>query len=520
MHRKAELALNRQNLPAARAACLEILERDPAHADAYFLLGMIVLAAGSAGKAAALVERATALDPRRAEYHAQLARCRALLREEGQAARAAERALELGVSDPATLDTLGVVWSRLGAHERAVEAFRKAVVLAPDKPGIRHNLAASLRFLGRFEEAEGAYEAALQVAPDFYRAHSALAELGTHTRAANHIERLQHALGRVGDDADAELHLRHALAKEHEDCGDYAAAFEHLTIGKRRKRATLRYSVDDDLALFDRIQRLFTPALLARAAAGHASEEPIFVVGMPRTGTTLVERILSSHSAVTSAGELQNFAVGLKRAAATRSNRVLDEETLERSLGVDFAALGKTYIESTRPMTGRAAHFVDKMPLNFFYIGFIRLALPRAKIVCLRRHPLDTCLSNFRQLFALGFSYYNYAFDLADIGRYYIAFDRLMRHWRALLPDGLLEIGYERLVADQESETRKLLEFCGLPWEERCLEFHRNPSPVATASAVQVRRRLYPDSIGRWRRYGGLLEPLRARLSAAGIELD
>lgn len=481
---------------------------------------MVALAASNVAKARELIERAISFDAGRADYHAQLARCLVLANRESEARAAADRAAALGVRDPGTLDTLGVVATRLGEHERAVEHFELAVRAAPGNAGFQYNLAAALRFVGRFAEAERAYEAALEASPDFYRAHSALAELRTQTADRNHIERLTRALGRVGDDIDAELHLRHALAKEHEDLGSYTAAFEHLTIGKSKKRRTLGYSPDDDAALFARLAELFDRERFTAAPAGAASGEPIFVIGMPRTGTTLVERILSSHSMVASAGESQNFGRCLKEAAGTASQRVLDAQTLTRAMSLDFAALGRAYVERTRPRHGVAARFVDKMPLNFFYVGFIALALPNAKIVSLRRHPMDTCLSNFRQLFALGFSYYNYAYDLGDIGRYYVLFEALLRRWDRLLPGKVLEVRYERLVADQEAQTRRLLEFCGLPFEPGCLAFHANRTPVATASAVQVRTPLYSDSIGRWRRYGANLDGLRAQLAEAGIDVD
>jgi hypothetical protein len=255
---------------------------------------------------------------------------------------------------------------------------------------------------------------------------------------------------------------------------------------------------------------------LQQASRGVPGEAPIFVIGMPRTGTTLVERILSSHPDVSSAGELEDLALCVKRATGTRSPRVFDVETAERSAAIDHAAVGRRYLERTRRYRERTRRFVDKMPLNFFYVGLIHLALPEAKIVCLRRDPMDTCLSNFRQLFGLNFSYYDYAYDLADIAEYYLLFDRLIRHWRQALPGKLLELEYEQLVTAQERQTRRLLEFCGLPWDARCLRFEANEAAVATASAVQVRQTLHTDAIGRWRRYGDLLEPAAARLRAAG----
>jgi hypothetical protein len=237
---------------------------------------------------------------------------------------------------------------------------------------------------------------------------------------------------------------------------------------------------------------------------------------MPRTGTTLVERILSSHSQVASAGESQNFGVLLKRAIGTASPRVLDVETIERSMSVHLPAVGRAYVDQTRP-EGARPRFVDKMPLNFFYLGHIARALPAARLVVVRRDPLDTCLGNFRQLFAIGFSYYDYACDLLDTGRYYLAFDRLMAHWRAVLPGWIHEVRYEHLVADQRAETQRLLAHCGLDWEDGCLEFERNPTAVATASAVQVREPLHARSVGRWRHYERELQPLIRLLAEAGV---
>ena len=189
-------------------------------------------------------------------------------------------------------------------------------------------------------------------------------------------------------------------------------------------------------------------------------------------------------------------------------------------LSLELGALGERYVESTRPVTGGKPRFVDKMPLNYFYLGLIRLALPNAKIVCVRRDSLDTCVSNFRQLFAVTFSYYNYANDLRDLGRYYAAFDRLMTHWERTLGAAMLRLQYEDLVRDHEAETRRLLEFCGLPWEPECLRFHENTAPVATASAVQVRAPLNDKSIGRWRRYAAHLGPLREALAAEGVQAE
>ena len=250
----------------------------------------------------------------------------------------------------------------------------------------------------------------------------------------------------------------------------------------------------------------------------NASDEPIFVFGMPRSGTTLVERILSSHSAVHSAGELQNLSVALKRLSGSRTPALIDPDTIRRARQADLTRLGEAYIASTRPGTGQVPHFIDKLPHNFLYAGFIAAALPNARMICVRRGALDTCVGNFRQLFAQTSPYYDYSFDVLDTARYYVQFDRLMAHWNALLPGKILEVRYEALVDDVRSGAARMLDHCGLAWEEACVHFERNTAPVATASAVQVREPVSRASIGRWKRYEAELADARRILEDAGIE--
>jgi tetratricopeptide (TPR) repeat protein len=412
------------------------------------------------------------------------------------------------------------VLSRLGKYEAAVDVLKRAVAARPTDPQLHFNLASSYLFLGDFDDAEASYEAAIKLRPDFCRAHWALSDLVEVTPEHNHIERLEAALRDTArGDVDGHLYLSHALAKELEDLGEFERALDQLLEANARKRASVGYSSSDDRELFEAMEKVFTPSFVSGAPAGDLSTEPIFVVGMPRTGTTLVERILSSHSDVYSAGELQNFGLALKRASGSRSNKILDADTIERGARVDFAELGQRYLASARPATGRTPRFLDKMPMNFLYIGFISVALPNAKIICLRRHPLDTCVSNFRQLFRLDQSYYGYAYDLSDIAQYYILFDRLMSHWEQVFPGKILQLHYERLVENQEEKTRRLLSFCNLDWEDACLDFHENRAPIPTASAVQARQPMYAGAIGRWKRYGAKLAQIKQQLESAGIDV-
>jgi hypothetical protein len=309
-----------------------------------------------------------------------------------------------------------------------------------------------------------------------------------------------------------------SLAKEYEDLGRFPEAFGHYVRGKAAAGADNAYTIAKDERLFAAITDSFPDA--PSTAQGYPTEEPIFIIGMPRSGTTLVERIISSHPDVYSAGELLNFPMAMKFLSGSRTAPLIDLETVERSRELDWEALGKTYLGSTRPATGHTARFVDKLPHNFLYAGHIARALPKARIVCLRRDPMDTCLSNFRQLFAPKSPYFDYSFDLLDTGRYYVLFDRLMAHWQKVLPGRILEVNYEALVEDQEQHSRHLIDFCGLEWNDACLRFEENPSPVATASAVQVRAPMYRNAVKRWKKYGEQLDPLRQLLIDAGIAVD
>jgi len=526
LHRSAQHALNANRFEEARRLCLEILAARPDFADAHFLFAMAEAGAGRIIQALEAADRAVKLSPR-GEYLAQYARLLVLVRRDNEALSMADRAAEVCLPGPRrdalTLDTIGCVYSRLGAHDKAAPLFAAAVALRPDHVQMRYNLASSLGFLGRFNEAASHYESILSAAPTFAKAHSALSALTKQTPQSNHVTRLEALLPQVRDSED-QLHLRYALAKEYDDLKDPAAVFRHLDAANRRRKRELGYSIDFDRAIFERlIDRFSQPAYFSGpgfSGAGDSSNAPIFVFGMPRTGTTLVDRILSSHPDVESAGELQVMQIAIKRLAATPSRVALDPQTIDAAACLSPAQVGQQYLHGTRPHRKTSKRFIDKLPLSFLYAGYIASALPQAKLVCLRRHPLDTIWSNYRHLFATGFSYYNYSYDLLDTAAYYAHFDRLMRFWRERFPGRILEVQYEALVDDQENHTRRLLEHCGLSWNERCLRFHENEAAVATPSATQVRQPLYRGALGRWRSYAEYLEPARRYLETSGITVD
>lgn len=517
---RARDALRRGDLPgAAEAAKALALERpdDPA---GFFLLGMAAAEAGHVGKAVPLLQSAVERGPL-AEHLAQLGRLLILLRRDGEAGRAAREAMALSPQDALTFDTIGCVLARLSDHEGSMAPFGAAVAAEPDNLEYRYNLAAASGFTGRVAAARAHYETILQADPGNARVHYALAILSRQTQEANHVARLEAALS-VADDPDDLLRIRYALAKELADIGETADSFRHLSAANDAHKRTIAYGFAQDAGIFDAIEQVFGAGHAPLSdAAGNDSSAPIFVVGMPRTGTTLVDRILSSHRDVEAAGELQAMPLAVKQLSGTPSRRVIDAETVAASAALDPAAVGEAYL-------ARAAHhrsqgtprFTDKLPANFLYIGHIARALPNARIVCLRRNPMDTVWSNYKNLFASQSAYYAYSYDLMDTARYYARFDRLMALWDRLWPGRVLQLSYEALVADQEGQTRRLLDHCGLEWDEACLSFHENSAPVATPSAAQVRRPINANAVGQWRAYAQALEPARAWLQAQGVSID
>ena len=516
---QARAALRRGDLSAAAIAAQALVAADPSQAAGYFLLGIATAEAGQIAKAIPLIEAAVERGPE-AEHLAHLAKLLILLRRDGEAAAAADRAMSLAPADALTLDTIGCVLARLGHHERSIAPFAAALAGEPDNLEYRYNLAAANSFIGRVDEARAHYEVILAKDPGNARAHYALAILSRQTAQTHHIPRLQAALTAADRPQDA-LRIRYALAKELEDLGN-ADAFRHLADANAEHKRTIRYTFAQDAAIFDAIETLFADGANAPVSGpGNADPAPIFVVGMPRTGTTLVDRILSSHRDVGSAGELQAMPLAVKQLAGTRSRVVIDPATIAASGSLDSAAIGDAYL-------ARAAHhrpagtprFTDKLPANFLYIGHIARALPNARIVCLRRNPMDTVWSNYKNLFASQSAYYAYSYDLMDTARYYVRFNRLMALWEGLFPGRVLQLSYEALVADQDGQTRRLLEHCGLDWEEACLSFHENSAAVATPSAAQVRRPLNADAVGKWRSHEPALRPIAAWLEAQGITTE
>jgi tetratricopeptide (TPR) repeat protein len=498
-------------LREAAAGCDLLLVEQPGHAQAWNVASHLRQRLRDFDGMLAAAARAAALRP---DDPAQQLRHVECLFYCGRTAQAIDRLGELEGRlwhDPQRLVEIGGFYTQCNLHERAHRCYERAVLLAPSDRTACASLAASFTTLGNLQEAEEILERLVNAMPTDPDAWVNLANLREWTPGRNHVSAIEAALSQRADPA-GEAPLCYALFKELEDLGEPERAFAYLQRGAAARRRGMRYRVERDIAAIEAIISTFTPAVMQGSAATATGAEAIFVMGLPRTGTTLVDRIISSHPQVESLGELRDLTFAVMRLAGPGEPGQVP--LIERSAGIDFPALGKAYLEAVAPYRSGALRFVDKTPGNSLYAGLVHLALPGARLVLLRRHPLDACYAMYRTLFQAG---YPFSYDLEDLGRYYVAWHRLVEHWRSAMPGILLEVEYERLVADQEHETRRLLEHCGLEWDPRCLEFHRNPAPAATASATQVRRPVYRSSVGRWERHASALEPLARILREAGI---
>ena len=445
-----------------------------------------------------------------------------------EAAKAFAAAIALKPDFPDALQNYAEVLRDVGRHREAMTMLRRAVSLAPADPHLQIALGVARQELGDMQGARAAFEAALALDPSATGAYFHLVRLSKVTTGDDVLPRMEaqsHQANALAPESRAVLGF--ALAKAYEDIGRYDDSFANLLEANRLVRAAISF---DEAALcgrFERLHRSFTAELLAqKAGLGCRSTLPIFIVGFPRSGTTLTEQILSSHPQVHGSGEnsyiekLASADIMAVRTAPGESGRIGFPESLSQLPADRFRQAGERYVESLRRIAPDAPHITDKLPANFMFIGFIRMILPNARIIHVRRDAMDTCISCFAQRFRL--DNVGFAYDLGELGRQYRMYVDLMDHWGRVLPEGsLLDVQYEDLVDNLAPQARRIVDFCGLAWDERCLDFHRTERTVQTASLTQVRQPIYRSSLERWRRYEKHLAPLIAALGqpvpAAGV---
>jgi tetratricopeptide (TPR) repeat protein len=457
-------------------------------------------------KAEELLRRAYALNPNHPDVLNNLA---GVLTAQGnweEALPLCRKALQMHPNSAELYFNLGRVANKAGRWEEVISAYSAGLKLQPGVVDAISCMADACNVMGRFDEARQFYYQALELDPDKPTLHAGLLGLEERSVMLERLERIEKLYLTPDIDMEGKLALAFALAKFLEREGEYQKAFHYLEEGNRLKRASFDFSQEEESASFELIKSTFTGEFCAqRSGYGAAGEMPIFILGMPRSGTTLTEQILASHPQVSGAGELTI----LRRSVSARCAPVgfaQYPEAVAKWGEEDFNALGEEYLQKLQKYSEGEERVTDKMPHNFLMLGMIHLAIPNAKVIHCRRDPMDNCLSIFKQDFK---STHKYAYDLEELGNHYRRYTDLMQHWQDALPEGaVFDLQYEEMVADQEGVSRKLLEFCGLPWDDNCLRFHETERAVLTASQSQVRKEIYSDSVELWRRYEEQLQPL------------
>ena len=461
-----------------------------------------------------LYERVLSLRPNLFEIHNNLGHALAALGRPEAATVAFRRAVELKPDYPEALCNWGLALAELERRDEAEAKYLQAIKVNRDFAGAYNNLGMLLKESGRLTEARRAFEQAIRLAPRRVSYYDNLAAVRPFVAGDPYLTALE-ALAEYAATLSIEdqIHLHFALAKAHEHLGRPESAFRHLLDGNRLKRQQVLYDEAATLGRLDRLRELIGRDFIrTHEGGGEASAVPVFIVGMTRSGTTLIEQILASHPQIFGAGELALFdqAAGSIRNLLPNAP-VFPDMMLEMS-AEHFRSLGRLYLDGIVKRAPSALRVTDKMTVNFHFVGLIHLALPNAKIIHAVRDPADTCVSCFATHFTKG---QEHTYDLAELGRYYRHYRALMAHWHDVLPPGrIMDVHYEDLVGDLESTARRMVSRCGLAWDARCLDFHRTERPIRTASATQVRQPLYRDSVGRWRKYESFLAPLFAELEA------
>lgn len=473
-------------------------------------------AAGETDRALKLIEGAVKAAPGLFAFVIRQAQMLATARRRMDARAVAARAGALAGADAQALRAVAQVFSQCDDPAGAKPWYEKALKAAPGNPALLFDLASCQFFLGDADGAETSLAALLKSLPGNGKALYLRSILRRQTATANHVAALEAQLKAGCPDAEGRYSALYALAKEYEDLGDAGKSFAALKEGAALRRQSLRYDAAAELGSIEAIRTAYTADVMTADTKGHDGAGAIFIVGMPRTGTTLVERMLGRHTDVVSAGELPDFAqlLGQHVSRHIAANPGKAANMVQASLDMDFAALGADYMAGARQAAGGSQVFIDKMPVNFIYTGLIRKALPKARIIHLARDPMDSCYAVFKTLFNQS---YHFSYDLKELAAYYAAYARTMTHWHRVMPGDILDVRYEDLVSDFDTQARRVLDWCGLSWQDAVLAPSENDRASTTASAAQVREPVYTSSVQKWRRYADGLAPLLAALQAEGI---
>ena len=492
-----------------------VLKRDPNHVEAARLLARIAKEKKRYRDAEVFLRHAVKIAPDYARLWVDLTNVLKASDKLDEALESASTVLQLAPEMADAHMLYAGVLGRMGRHEEAIRGYEKTLEIAPNKPGALCSMAHHLKTIGDQDKAIATYRNCIGIKPDHAEAYWSLANLKTFQFNDSEIETM-HAL--LDDDAlpdESRVHFHNALGLDCESRRDYESAFSHYQQCNSLRRKSESYDPVEIELGNDKIIEVFDEEFLRKhATAGNPDASPIFIVGLPRSGSTLLEQILASHSMVDGTHELPDLASVVQGVRPPGKRKLRFPDTVLGMSTGGWKKIGEAYIASTNKYRAGAAHFIDKNPNNFMLIGLLRLALPNAKIINARRHPLDSCFGSYKQLFAAG---QPFSYDLTELGEYYLQYSRLMDHWHQLMPGFILDVRYEEVVADLDTQIRRLLDYCGLPFEEECLRFHETDRAVKTASSEQVRRPIYTSSVNLWRNYeanlGELIDVLQPLLS-------
>lgn len=500
-------------MDSAEALCVDLVEDHPDRVEGWLHLGWISQLKTNADKMLECGESACVIDPR------SIAALMLIVEGamgSGQMNRAKEALLQiegLGGKDAKLWSHIAKLNTNAGAFEAAGRCYDIAYEILGDDPDALYNCAAAQLALGNMDKAEAFYNRVLDLKPSDTDVYYNRATLRKQTQDKNHIDEIESFIKRTNLTTDLIVPAYYALAKENEDLGNYKQSIEALIKGANARSSLLQYDVQADVTTMHQVANTMCAFEDNDTAATDHHDGRIFILGLPRSGTTLVERMLVSHKSTESLGELTDLVVALTKTIGKVSDK---EDLIIRSPQMDYSEMGQYYMSSTaqRSLTD-ATILIDKTPANFLYIGWIALAIPNAKIIHLRRNPMDSCYAMYKTLFRMG---YPFSYTLEDLGAYYVAYHDLMAHWRRELPGRILDVDYESLVAEPEVQSQRIFAHSGLEWDASVLDFHKSKAPVATASAAQVRQPIYKSSVGKWRHYERELAPLKAILNNAGIK--
>jgi len=488
------------------------INQDPASAPAHCNLGNALRSLGKDAEAVVAYRRALELNPDQADTYRNLGGILIELEELDDAVNCFNQALRINPEDKKAYQGLGRTRNAQGDLDQAVSAFQKAISIDPANAEYHRELGRAFGDHGEIEKAISAHRKAIEINPKYAKAYQALTKNKKFTEYDDEMRAMESLLSTKGISDKDSIHLAFGLGKAYEDLGDFDKSMEFVIKATRLKRGTYDYSISESQKQFDRIKEVFSPGFFSRwPDIGAPDRTPIFILGMPRSGTSLVEQILASHPEVFGAGELNDLPIvfeSITKPVGRLRTDTFPEGLLELDASA-FADLGKQYVARIRRYSSDANFITDKMPHNFLRIGFIKAILPNARIIHCTRDPMDNCLSLFKTDLLKG---HRYSYDMSELGQYYKLYLGLMDYWRDSLPGFIYDQSYEELVSSQKEQVSQLLQHCGLPWDESCLDFHKTRRKVNTASNAQVIRPIYQDSVKLWGRYEKQLEPLKAAI--------